>query len=315
MKANKVIAMSLIALAATGCHKKQTYDMNDFVSPNRVVEKKIRVPAVPYPKVKASFGIGNDPLVVAAYRKYTKTGKAPTIRTNGWTTYPYSANTKPLMKCQPAKLCIIQLEPAEMLNSIKMGDTANWEQSTFVTGRGPESTISITVKPRIMGVSTDLIVSTSKRTYQVGLVSSHGVEPSILRFYYPEETAIANVEKANEMQRRAMRSGINSTSVSSSTMMDVNRINFNYRLLGARVPWSPIRVFDDTNKTFIELADISTRFDLPILYLVKNNKMELVNYRYKAPYFIVDGLFERAWLISGKGKNKQRVEIVNRNLV
>jgi type IV secretory pathway VirB9-like protein len=53
---------------------------------------------------------------------------------------------------------------------------------------------------------------------------------------------------------------------------------------------------------------------LPVLYLANNKAMQMVNYRYKQPYFIVDALFSRAWLISGKGREQVRVEIINQNM-
>ncbi len=59
---------------------------------------------------------------------------------------------------------------------------------------------------------------------------------------------------------------------------------------------------------------ISERLDLPVLYILRNKAMEMVNYRYQKPYYIVDGLFARAYLLSGKGTTQDRVEIDNKNV-
>ena len=76
--------------------------------------------------------------------------------------------------------------------------------------------------------------------------------------------------------------------------------------------WAPTRVFDDGAKTFIQMPAISDRLDLPVLYILRNKQIALVNYRYKKPYYIIDGLISKAFLISGKGSGQQRVEIDNK---
>jgi type IV secretion system protein TrbG len=292
------------------------YNPDDFVNPNKVVVKKVKVPALPEPKVRATFGIGNDPLVVRAYNEYTKTGRLKTIRSSGWTTYPYSINTKPVMSCQPLRLCVIQLEEGEKLSSVNVGDSTNWKIGEFATGEGDNSTISVTVKPVQYGIATDLIISTNKRTYNIGLASKNGAKVSILRFYYPEETRIDTVTKALEEQagKGNKSNSSKASTVISDTAVNLDHVNFNYKIKGASSTWRPNRVFDDANKTYIEMPAIASHTELPILYLARGKKFQMVNYRYKKPYFIVDGLFSRAWLVSGKGKSQQRIEIINQNM-
>ena len=96
--------------------------------------------------------------------------------------------------------------------------------------------------------------------------------------------------------------------------MRLNNVNFNYKIKGNSPPWRPLRVFDDGNKTYIQMPELASKFTLPVLYLARNKEMQMVNYRYTKPYFVVDGLFSRAWLISGKGRNQIRVELFNRNI-
>ena len=77
--------------------------------------------------------------------------------------------------------------------------------------------------------------------------------------------------------------------------------------------WAPTRVFDDGDKTFIQMPVVSEELNLPVLYILCNKQLALVTYRYKKPYYIVDGLFSKAFLISGKGSDQQRLEIDNKN--
>ena len=317
----KKIILSLIlagVVLLSGCADTQIYNPDDFLNPNKVVEKKIKIPGLPSPKIKATYGIGNDPLVERAYKHYVRTGKLETIKTPGWITYPYSVNTKPIMECQPLRLCVVQLESGEKLNSVNLGNSIDWKVGEFITGEGSDSTVSITIKPTQYEIATDLIISTSKRTYNIGLVSKQEAKVSVLRFYYPQETRIASILAAQRQQGRALSKGVSQTVstqvLHGSTHVRLGRMNFHYRIKGDSPPWRPLRVFDDGRKTYIQMPVLASKFDLPILYLARKRKLKMVNYRYKKPYFVIDGLFSRAWLISGKGSEQVRVEILNQKI-
>tara|TARA_Y100000588_G_scaffold394922_1_gene518328 strand:- start:1562 stop:2509 length:948 start_codon:yes stop_codon:yes gene_type:complete len=310
----KITLIAISAMALNACTTTQPIDDNYFSSPNKVVVKEVKVPSTPYPKVKASFGVGNDRLVMEAYRRYTTTGRALTVKTDGWITFPYSPNTRPLITCQPARQCVVQLEEGEKLYSINLGDSAHWSHSSFVSGEGGRAAVSVIVRPNYTDTATDLIISTNRRTYNIGLVSKEGSDPSVLRFYYPEETARQTVAMARMAQEKAQMTEVVSEVQADGTNVDLNRLSFNYRICGSNVMWKPRRIFDDSNKTFIEMPNVTSRVDLPVLYLVTNHKMQLVNYRYDAPYYVVDGLFKKAWLVSGKGRDQKRVEIINKSM-
>jgi len=319
-KATLLLAMTSMAISACTSTKAK-YDDTYFSAPNKVVVKKVNVPALPSPRVKASFGVGNDRLVLRAYQDYMKTGRAKTITTDGWVTYPYSPNTRPVISCQPVRQCIVQLEEGEKLFSVNLGDSVHWQQSSFVAGEGEHASVSLSIRPTVEEIATDLVISTNKRTYNIGLVSKESAKPAVLRFYYPEETARETVRLANLAQQQAASMGPHvisemkgGASMAGGTKLDVNKLSFNYSLTGSNVLWRPTRVFDDSNKTFIQLPNVTSRVDLPVLYLATQGKMQLVNYRYDAPYLIVDGLFNKAWLVTGKGRQQKRIEIVNRNI-
>ncbi|PIR10231.1 MAG: hypothetical protein COV52_09740 [Gammaproteobacteria bacterium CG11_big_fil_rev_8_21_14_0_20_46_22] len=310
-----LVTVGLGAALLGGCTNQPIvkYNPDDFVNPNQVVNKTVKVPVLP--SVKATYGIGNDPAIVKAYKQYEKTGKLETVKGNGWISYPYSEDSKPIISCSMYHFCIVQLESGEKLNSYGLGNTQDWKTNAFVTGEGKGASISIEVKPTQNNMSTDMTISTNKRTYLIGLVAKAGAGTSVLRFYYPEETMIDNIARANQIQQGdATSQVIDSTSLSSGTNVDLDHVNFNYKIKGDSPPWRPLRVFDDGNKTYIEMPAITARFSLPVLYLARNKKMQMVNYRYEKPYFVIDGLFSRAWLISGKGSDQVRVEILNQNI-
>jgi len=63
------------------------------------------------------------------------------------------------------------------------------------------------------------------------------------------------------------------------------------------------------------MPDIAAHLDLPVLYILRRSAMQLVNYRYQRPYYIIDALFRRAVLVLGKGHQQVKVVIENRHFV
>ncbi|MBQ9595805.1 MAG: TrbG/VirB9 family P-type conjugative transfer protein, partial [Synergistaceae bacterium] len=72
----------------------------------------------------------------------------------------------------------------------------------------------------------------------------------------------------------------------------------------AKVDWSPEAVFDDGEKTYIRMP---SRFsETPAFYIVLAKKETLTNFRVKGRYYIVDRLFDKAYMKVGS----RRVAIV-----
>ncbi len=304
----KKIGLFVLALLLAACASSPNVDPNDFINPNRIVTEKVSVP-LPTSKVAATFGYGNDPRVIKAYREFTKKGVAKTIYSEGFKTFAYDAYSRPIIVCAPLHLCVLQLEHGEKINDIHLGDTAHWLVSTSLIGSAQDSSYQIAVKPKLYDTATDMVITTNKRMYNVGLVSQQGASTHVVNFYYPQET----LENALQQTKQQSNTPLQQEIVDRRTQIAVDHINFNYRLQGDSPRWRPTRVFDDGNKTFIQMPVIAEHLDLPVLYILRNKKMALVNYRYKKPYYIVDGLFAKAYLLSGKGANQDRVEIDNKN--
>lgn len=291
-----ILSISLLA----ACSKHLESSPQDFIPANRAIENKS---AVTEPKIAATFGLGNDPEVIKAYEQFTKNGIAKNIQSKGFETFAYDAYAHPIVICAPLHLCVVQLERGEKINNIELGDSAHWLISTALMGSQQDSSYQVAIKPKFYDTATDLVITTDKRTYNIGLVSKQGSETHVVNFYYPEETlALSNLQQATTDQM-----------ISSSPVVDVDHLNFNYEMSGDDPSWKPIQIFDDGTKTFIRMAPISERLDLPVLYILRNKETQLVNYRYRRPYYVVDGLFEMGYLISGKGSHQERVVIKNKN--
>ena len=295
----------------TGCAKPKivNYEPSDFINPNREIIKTVKA-KTPEPKIHATYGLGNDPAVEKAYRTFAKKGIANNIKAKGFETFAYSPDNRPIVACAPLHLCVVQLEQDEQINNIELGDSAHWMVSTALIGSQSSGSYQIAIKPKLYDIATDMVVTTNKRTYNIGLVSQKGQTTHVASFYYPEET----LQAANAQWKQFTHNQLRQETVTTDTKMNLNNLNFDYVLRGSQTAWAPMRVFDDGNKTFIQMPAISERMDLPVLYILKNRKMALVNYRYKRPYYIIDGLFSKAYLVSGKGHHQERIEIDNNRL-
>ena len=77
-------------------------------------------------------------------------------------------------------------------------------------------------------------------------------------------------------------------------------LNFDYRLSGDNPDWKPVRVFDDGRQVFIQMpSDIATTDMPPLFVLGEDGDAELVNYRVRNNYYVVDRLFSAAELRIG----------------
>ena len=93
-----------------------------------------------------------------------------------------------------------------------------------------------------------------------------------------------------------------SARVTTATNIDLESVNFGYRVSVERgkPTWTPTQVFDDGHKTFLKFpASMLTREAPALFVLSPSNETELVNYRVRNDYYIVDRLIDRAELRLG----------------
>jgi len=86
-------------------------------------------------------------------------------------------------------------------------------------------------------------------------------------------------------------------------------LRFRYVISGDTPPWRPLRAFDDGEHVYIQFPPGIGQGELPPVFVVGvKGDAELVNFRYRAPYYIVDRLFGAAELRLG-GEAAQVVRI------
>jgi type IV secretion system protein VirB9 len=82
--------------------------------------------------------------------------------------------------------------------------------------------------------------------------------------------------------------------------MSLDNLRFRYAITGANPPWKPLRAFDDGQRVYIQFPTGIAQGELPPLFMIgPQGDGQLVNYRFHAPYYIVDRLFGAAELRLG----------------
>lgn len=241
----------------------------------------------------------------------------PTQGENGKVVYIYGQGM-PVLVCAPLRVCAIELQSGEHLQSQpQIGDSRRWEITPVLSGSGLDETPILIVKPIEAGLETDLIVPTDKRTYVVRLVSDHTRFVSRLAFQYPDEDRakwVAFAVRQDESKRNAdaiaeeRREKDKKAGVVPMADNAVDRLYLDYRLSGDE-HLRPDHVFDDGQHTYLIYPNDGRFRELPTLLLVVNGKSELVNFRVDGSRYIVDRLFDKAILVVGVGKKQTRVTI------
>ncbi|PTQ91935.1 P-type conjugative transfer protein TrbG, partial [Nitrosomonas nitrosa] len=99
----------------------------------------------------------------------------------------------------------------------------------------------------------------------------------------------------------------------------LGNLDFAYLVSGNAV-WKPVRVYNDGQKTIIQMPRIMAQTEAPTLLLLnkkgglfRKDDTVMVNYRLQGDRYIVDALFDKAILVAGAGNNQSRVTVTRGN--
>ncbi|MFN3314146.1 MAG: P-type conjugative transfer protein TrbG [Hyphomonas sp.] len=206
--------------------------------------------------------------------------------------YPYTEGALYRLYASPGQVSDIALQPGENLVSVSAGDTVRWVVGDTVSGSGQTARAHVLVKPVSAGIRTNLMIATDRRTYHLELESTPGSYMAALSWRYPQD-ALAGLAARN-------RAALKEERVSVDHGLDLEALDFGYRLSGDRPAWTPVRVFDDGRQVYIRMPDGIGAADMPPLFVLgAGGGAELVNYRVRGSWYIVDRLFDAAELRLG----------------
>lgn len=213
--------------------------------------------------------------------------------------YPYTEGALYQLYAAPERVVDIALQPGEKLSSVSAGDTVRWVIGDTVSGSGDNQRTHVLVKPFAPGLGTNLVISTDRRTYHLQLQSTEKTAMAAISWTYSEDQIIA-LRRRNAQAEAAMP-------VASNVALE--NIRFRYSITGDTPPWRPTRAFDDGSKVYIEFPRRIDQGEAPPLFVVgADGDSQLVNYRMRGNYYIVDRLFAAAELRLGT-KQQQVVRI------
>lgn len=218
---------------------------------------------------------------------------------NAGAVFPFSEATLYHVYAAPERVTDIALQAGETLTAIASGDTARWVIGDTTSGSGGAKRTHILVKPFSSALSTNLVVTTDRRTYHLSLTSRPVEAMAAVEWTYPQDALMAIKRAAAEAEAAAP----------VAAGLDLDQMHFGYGISGDRPPWRPLRAFDDGRQTFIEFPASLEVGEAPPLFLVDaKGEAQLVNYRLRGRFYVVDRLFDAAELRLGT-KHQQVVRI------
>jgi type IV secretion system protein VirB9 len=216
--------------------------------------------------------------------------------------YPYADGALYQVYATPGEITDIALEPGELLvgtGPVAAGDTVRWIIGDTESGSGVTKRIHILVKPTRAKLATNLVINTDRRTYHMELRSTEATYMASVSWTYPQDQLIAlHKTNASAEESAPVAAGI-----------DLSALQFRYRVDGDTPAWRPLRAFDDGRQVFVEFPSGIVQGEMPPLWVMgSEGGAELVNYRVKGRFMIVDQLFAAAELSLG-GEKQQKVQI------
>ncbi|RRH90356.1 P-type conjugative transfer protein TrbG [Variovorax beijingensis] len=214
--------------------------------------------------------------------------------------WPYADGALYQVYTSPGRVTLIALQEGEELVAVSAGDTVRWIVGDTVSGSGANQRVHVLVKPTRVGLKTNLVITTNRRTYLLELSSTPQAWMASVSWDYPKDRMLALQKQARDAQAAApVDSGLS-----------VEQIRFRYAISGDAPSWKPLRAFDDGQRVYIQFPGGIAQGELPPLFVIgPQGDGQLVNYRFRSPYYVVDRLFGAAELRLG-GFKDGKAEVV-----
>jgi type IV secretion system protein VirB9 len=306
--------MIIVTAMVGGCAAKQ----QPAPPPLRIVhEAAPPAPAGPPPPTAAEILAAQPAEVREAVKEHDKKGEWPSYRTRTYMLYPYGEGPQPVIDCAALRTTDVQLQPGETVTDLAIGDQERWMATPASSGDPRNPVPHLALKPQAPGIETNLTIYTTKHIYHL-VLRSHTRAMQEVEFYYPEEL-LAAMRAADDASTKAKQEtpqeiaidppGDSAGSVLKVAAVDPSQLNFAYEIDGPNVPWRPLRAFDDHSHVYLEMPASMKSSQAPALLIAAGGGTQMVNYRVRGSYFVVDRLFEKGVLLAGVGRQQDRVVI------
>ena len=222
------------------------------------------------------------------------TQDAQNAQGNSTVMFSFAPNQLYKIYCRVGFLTDIVLKKGEKISFVGGGDTSAWAlDSTTVDG-----TPHLYIKPTVDTSSTNLIITTNKRSYHILLNTSNSYNPMV-KWSYGQEDKLEVLRRQEQDEKN----------ITSPIKGSIDNLNFSYDISGNN-SLKPEMVFDDGEKTFLRFKHQPNR--IPTIFLKEFGKKEasLASYKIKDNTYILDRLAKEIEL---RFSEKEAVKIKRRS--
>ncbi len=242
------------------------------------------MPSLDDPFAYRAHGESNDRLVNPGPQgRVSYTQDAKNAQNNSTMVFAYAPDQLYKIYCRTGYLTDIELKKGERISFVGGGDTSSWAVNTTIVAGTPH----IYVKPVVESSTTNLIVTTNKRSYQIILNTSNWYNPMVKWNYDLDEQESMLQQNAKDAE----------TIDASMNVASYDSLHFGYDVsIKGSKRYKPDMIFDDGTKTIIQFAKGTDR--LPALFMKEPGKkdLSLANFKTKGNCYIIDRIIDRAEL-------------------
>lgn len=210
------------------------------------------------------------------------TQDARNAQNNSTMIFAYAPDQLYKIYCRTGYLTDIALKEGETVKFVGGGDTSAWALNSTMVGKTPH----IYIKPIVQTSTTNIIITTDKRSYQLIVCTSDWYNPMVKWSYGQEEAEM-------DFKRRQSDEANITTSANA---VSVDDLNFHYKVKAKGNATKPEMVFDDGSKTVIKFEKKFSK--MPALFIRERGHkvLSLTNYKLKDNTYVLDRVIDYAEL-------------------
>lgn len=199
---------------------------------------------------------------------------------NSTTIFKYGPNQVYKIYCRTGYITDLCFKKGEKLRFVGGGDTSAWAVNSTTVDNTPH----VYIKPVVPTSTTNIIVTTDKRSYQLIVNTSEWYNPMICWTYDGEEHV------ANLLHTDGNAKNLNDSYTSKS----YEELNTNYKIKG-KSEHKPSMVYDDGEKTIIKFKGAMSK-RLPAIFVREKGKksISIANYKTLEDCYVIDCLVDQA---------------------
>jgi len=222
--------------------------------------------------------------------------------------YTYEPGSLYQVYAAPMRVTDITLEPGEkIVGQPASGDVVRWVLALGKSLKGGVEQWHVYLKPTRADLETNLAINTDRRSYMLELHSYPDTYMAAVEWHYPQDEM---ARLTTETTDTALQQQI------SAPIVSLDALNFAYtiQVVHGTPRWTPVQVFDDGRRTFLRFPEAMLVREAPALFVLRNKETQLVNYRVRGDFYVVDRLIDAAELRVGQG-DQEIVRVVRTSTI